>query len=364
MTRDLDVLTCTKCGAAIPFSDAATTTCPFCQTPNDVPAAYRDMRASTQLDAASRAEAERLLTKLDRPPLLVTKILARMFDFNFLVFLLAYGIPLTLWIVVGGMTIASRLAPHFGYPGPGEPPYWFQVACWFSIAFVVILVPRLLGIYANRRTTARVRLLAALAATPPKTEGGPALCRHCGAPLFVARGELLAVCAYCATQNAVELQTKLVAAAGQAAHAVAASVKDAAITDRKERHRTRKLLALDFVWYLLVFAFYDVAFTVGDKPGWGTLMIVLAALGLIALPFLSAIVHGYLAAEVADTPPGQPPDTRKPGGGKQAPAPRRAHQDAMDEAAARRAGNDVPGWVAAVGPIVVWYLFTHLPVGC
>lgn len=364
MSEELDVLTCTKCSAPIPFGDAATSTCPFCQTVNDVPATYHEMRASKQLDDASRAEAERLLTRLDRPPLLVTKVIARMFDFNFLAFLLAYGIPLALWVIVGGLQLANVIAPRLGYRTGDDMPFWITVTMMFSIVFVVIFVPRAFGIYANRRATARMRLLAALAAAPPKTEGGPALCRHCGAPLFVQRGELLAVCAYCATENAVELRTKLVAAAGKAAHDLAASVKDAAFTDRKERRRTRILLVVDFVWYLFVIAFYDIAFSFGDKPG-GTVLIVFAALGLIALPFLSAIVHGYFMEEPADESAVEPPqDTRKRRRGKQAAPARPAHRDVLDEAAARRAGNDVPGWVAAIGPVVVWYLFTHLPVGC
>jgi len=329
VSKRLDVLTCTKCGAAIAFGDAATSTCPFCQTVNEVPAAYREMRDSKQLDAASRAEAERLLKKLDRPPWLVTKVIARMFDFNFLAFIMAYGVPFALWIIMGGLRVADRIARKLGYASADAAPFWITVTTLFGIVFVVIFLPRMVGIYANRRVSARTRLLAALAAKPAATEGGPALCRTCGAPLFVETGSLVAVCSYCATQNAIRLRTSLVAKAGKAAHDLAASVKDAAATDRTERRRTRLLLLRAFAGYVAIIGFYAYAFSVSDHGGWGTFMLVLASLLLIALPFVSPLITG--AALDADE---------------------------------RRSGNDVPGWVAMIGPVLVWIVFVYGPRGC
>jgi uncharacterized Zn finger protein (UPF0148 family) len=327
---ELEVLTCTQCGAAIPFGDAAASTCPFCGTANEVPAAYREMRGSKQLDAASRAEAERLLKTIDRPPWLATKVLARMFDFNFLAFLMVYGIPLTLWIVVGGMRFSSWIAPRMGYRTGDDVPLWITVTFMFTVVFVVTFLPRMLGIYANRRVTARMKLLAALAARPAKTAGGPALCRQCGAPLFVEAGNLLAVCDYCGTQNAVQLRTSLVAAAGKASRSLAASVKDAAATDRRERRSTQVRLLRDLAWHGGWVAFFALAFALIDRPFWGKLMPVLAGLALIALPIISM--------------------SRAKG--------------RFDDTKERRGGNDVPGWVAMVGPLLVWFVFIYGPRGC
>ena len=336
MAEQLDVLTCTQCAAPIPFGDAATSTCPFCQTVNQVPAAFHEMRAWKQLDATTRAEAERLLRTLDRPASIVTKVIARMFDFNFLVFMFAYGIPFALWIIIGGLRFASWIAPRLGYKTGDDVPMWIMCTFMFSIVFVVIFVPRTLGIYANRRMTARMRVLAALAASPPKTQGGPSLCRHCGSPLFIESGSLLAVCAYCGTENAVQLRTQLVVAAGKAAQHLAATVQAAAATDRKERARTRGHVLRDLVWYLAFVALFDVAFSFGDVPGWGTALTVVAALTLIALPFLS--------------------------GFRREREDRRDSADGTDEAALRRQGNDVPGWVAVLGPLIVWVVFHYAPL--
>jgi uncharacterized Zn finger protein (UPF0148 family) len=327
MTTTLDVLTCHQCSAPIPFGDDATSTCPFCRTANKVPAAYRELRASQRADAAARAEAERLLRTLDRPPWLATKVLARMFDLPMLAFWLLYAIPLGLWVITAGMAFSRWLAPRIGVRTGDDVPYWITISFMFGLLFVCVFVPRVLGIYANRRTTSRVRLLAGLAAKPPRTKGGPALCRRCGAPLFVATGELVSTCSYCSTENAVQLRTEVVAAVRRSATRLAKTVAEAAASDRAEKQRTRRLLLHElfrYVWPTVIFA---AAFMTIDIPVYGPVLVSVSGLLLIGLVIRS------LARAPSDS-------------------------------AERRAGNDMPGWVAALGPLIVWFLFVKLPLGC
>jgi hypothetical protein len=207
-------------------------------------------------------------------------------------------------------------------------PYWVFLSGIFGFMFFVIFVPRVAGIFANRRVTARMRLLGALAAKPPRTAGGPARCRHCDAPLFVATGDVLAVCSFCGAENAVQLRTTLVAAVTKSARKLATTVKEAAATDQSQKRERRRLLVRELVRYAWPTAFFFAAFATVDVPTWGPILCSIAGLLLIGLVVWSGI--------------------------------RNAKQNDAEE---RRAGNDVPGWVAAVGPILVWWLFIRGPTG-
>jgi hypothetical protein len=193
--------------------------------------------------------------------------------------------------------------------------------------FVVVFVPRVLGIYANRRASGRMRLVAALAARPPKTAGGPALCRSCGAPVHVVAGELIAVCPYCGTENAVHIQTELADAAVKSARRLASTVAEVAAIDRKERRSVRIQLVRELVRYLWPTVVFGAAFALADNKKYGAIAVVVAGLLLIALPIISAVRAGKHKSDETD----------------------------------RRAGNDVPGWVAALGPILVWGFFIYGP---
>jgi len=323
----LAVLTCTQCNAPIPFADEETTACPFCKTENKVPAEYREMRAAKALDASARSEAERVLRKLDRPPWLATKVLARVLDLPMIAFWLVYGIPVGLFSIIRGMAISNWIGHHWlGVPHEKEGPYWLFIACIFGLLLVILFIPRVLGVLANRRITDRMRVLGALAAKPPKRPGGPASCRSCGAPLFVETDALLARCAYCGTDNAVQLRTKLVDAALASASKLAATVKEAAKTDRENRRRTRVMLLKELWRYAWPLAIFGFLFGLGDSFGpWPSVICGLFLIGF----FIYAL----------------------------------ARSAKNDDAKQRRSGNDVPEWVSWVGPLVIlfwmWFYSAH-----
>jgi uncharacterized Zn finger protein (UPF0148 family) len=324
----LEVLRCTQCNAPIPFADDETTTCPFCRTENKVPPAYREMRAAKSLDTSARHEADRVLRKLDRPAWMVTKVLARVLDLPFLAFWFLYGIPVGLYSVIKGMKISGWIGHHWmGVPQGKDEPYWLFIACIFGLLFVILFIPRVLGVMANRRITDRVRLLAALAAKPPRTAGGPASCRSCGAPLFVETDALIARCAYCGTDNAVQLRTKVASAALKGASHLAATVMEAAKTDRANRRRTRVLLLKELWRYLWPLAIFGVLFGMGDSFGpWPSVICGLFLIGF----FIYAL----------------------------------ARSGKTDDAQDRRSGNDAPEWITYVGPFVVLFLMWFYSAHC
>lgn len=324
----LELLACKQCSAPIPFGDEALTTCPFCGTETEVPAAYREMRASRVLDAVAREKAERLLVRLDRPPRLATKVLARMFDFHLLAFMLAYAVPLIVYDAEAMLRFADWIAPRLGKRTGDEVPPWIPLTFAVALLLVLVFLPRVLGIYANRRASARRQLLSALAAKPPATPRGPARCRACSAPLSVEAGKLLAVCAYCGTENALRLQTTLVAAVASSARRLARTVEQVAEIDRAEKRHTRVQLLRELFRYVWPTAIFASALIFTDQPTIGPILTSLAALLLIGLALLS------LARSV-------------PGKG---------------EAQQRRTSNDVPGWVAALGPVLVWSFYIWGPL--
>lgn len=326
MPERVEVLTCTSCGAAIPFGDEPTTTCPFCKTSNPVPEPYRELRASRALDAASRARAEKLFRTIDRPAWIGTKVLARMFDLPMIAFWFAYTIPLALYVVFAMLRFATWIAPKLGYRTGDDVPFWILCLFGFSLVLVLVFVPRALGIYANRRATARMRLTAALAAKPPKTAGGPAECRSCGAPLHVATDELVVVCPYCGTENAVQIRTELAASAQKSARRLASTVAEVAAIDRGERRKVRIELVRELIRYVVITGVFGTAFALSDNKKYGTIAVVVAGLLLIALPIISL-----------------------------------ARKDKHNDEAERKSGNDVPGWVALLGPILVWGFFIYGP---
>jgi hypothetical protein len=276
-------LACSQCAGSIPFGDDATTECPFCHAINEVPTAYREMRTSKLAAATTRAEAETVLARLDRPAARVTKIAARMLDLPMLLFFVGFGIPVGLIAIGLGLRFEYWLAARSGDP---VPP-WMMFSATFSALFVMIFVPRVLGIHANRRATGRMRLLAALEARPPTTPGGPSSCRRCGAPLHVGDDALLAVCAYCGAEHAVHVKTHVIDAVRGAARQLATTLHEAAEADRGERRQTRRMLVRELIRYVWPTAVFGAALAVADVPDVGPVVASLAGLFLIGLVIYS-----------------------------------------------------------------------------
>jgi hypothetical protein len=286
-----------------------------------VPAPYRELHRARIADAAARDRAEHVLRELDHPPTLPVKVLARTFDQNMFAFLVLFGAPVGLFAVMVALRADAWIARHFHYPSADDVPFGYTVVIIFALLFVLAFVPRALGVYASRRVTDRRRLLAALAARPPTVPGAASSCRMCGAPLAVEPDQILAVCSYCRAENAVHLDTKLVAKAGAIADTLGREVRDAAASDHTARRATRGKLFHELGRYLLRTVLLGGAFALGCQETPDRQPTTLAIVGLIASV---ALFFLFLIRSL------RAPDK---------------------DAAARRAANDAPGWVTIIGPI-------------
>ena len=331
--ESLEVLHCKKCDAPLALGDADSVTCPSCGTANELPAAYRDLHRARVADAAARVRAEHVLRGLDRPPSAAVKILARIFDQNMFAFMVLFGVPVGLGAILWALDASGWIASHFHYRSADDVPFSITVAILFAILFVFAFVPRALGVYANRRVTDRAHLLAALAARPPTVPGAASTCRMCGAPLAIAPDKLLAVCSYCRAENAVHLETKLVARAGAIAAKLGSEVADAAVRDRRERATTRRQLRHEVGRYLVRTVLLGVGFALGCRENAQRQPTTVAIVALVATTLLFMFFLG------------------------------RSLMTADDDAHERRAGNDTPSWVAIVGPIVLLILIATVAAG-
>jgi phage FluMu protein Com len=327
----LDVLRCTQCDAPLALADTDTVKCPSCGTVNDIPASYRELHHHRIADTAARARAEKVLRSLDAPASMPVKVLARIFDHNMFVFMLLFGVPLTLRAVMLGMHAEAWYAKHFHYASVDDVPYWVLFASILVTMLVFAFVPRALGVYANRRVADRQRLLAALAAKPPKVPGAASQCRICGAPLAVEPDKILAVCSYCRAENAVHLETTLVKQAHDVAHAIGHEVSDAVKVDRAERSAMRRKLLHELARYVGRTVVLGTGFILGGQEDADHHSTTLGIIAIVAttLLFMYFIFRSLMTGD--------------------------------EDAAERRAANDVPGWVGVVGVIVFLKFIYWLP---
>jgi hypothetical protein len=144
----------------------------------------------------------------------------------------------------------------------------------------------------------------------------------CGAPLSVEPDRILAVCSYCHAENAVHLDTQLVAKAGAIAQTIGREVSDAAASDRTARSGTRRKLLHELLRYFIRTASLGTAFALGCQETPERTPTTLGIIGLIATV---ALFFLFLIRSLG-------------------------HKD--PDAAERRASNDVPAWVGIVGPLV------------
>jgi hypothetical protein len=255
--------------------------------------------------------------------------MARVFDQPMFLFWILYAAPIILLSIIAALMAAKRWARHLGLRSEDDVPSWEVYLFASALVFACVFLPRVVGIYANRRASGRIRLLAGLQARAPSTPGGPARCRICGAPLELARDALVAHCLYCETDNVIEVRTPLRDATRHAVAEVGHALGDAVFLDRRERRALQSTLlselkryglrALGFIMPICVWGWdYDRYEKTGETPGWGLLSIVFVAFYLMALFWVS-------------------------GGSKEkAPAPDRL------------SGNDVPEWVGWGGPLILW----------
>lgn len=250
-------------------------------------------------------------------------MLAAVFDQPALAFWIYFGVPVGLASIFAGLAVDAHL----------HPPPAATVGVIFVVLFAFAFLPRCMGIYANRRAGARRLLLAGLAAQPPRTPGGPARCRACGAPLEIPAGAAVARCLYCGVESAVRIRTPFLARVRKATRAAVRTLDEAAALDHRDRAATRHELARELRRYGLTTATFGGLFAVwawdyqrvtdrgdGSAPALGILALVIGTVLLIAMLLRST-----------GTDPRDAEDARE-----------------------RRGGTGLPAWVRVLGPIGFW----------
>lgn len=199
----LEPLTCPACTGAVPLVDADETKCPYCGAAVPVPEALRQLRRGLASVDDERAAAARLYRRLGTPPPRVLRAFT-FFDSPFF-----WMFALGFW-VVAGLTVFI-----LGVPWVGEHLLKVNTIDVLSESqqqmismggtFGSIAVGLLLAGWSRKRMVSLGSLQAALAAAPPRSSGGPAQCRRCGAALSVAPGALGVRCDYCRADNLVAI---------------------------------------------------------------------------------------------------------------------------------------------------------------
>jgi LSD1 subclass zinc finger protein len=239
-------------------ADGAHVTCEFCKAATVIE--YGG--AAMVREQASRKEAEALFATLGQPPSLSQRIAVGLTN----KWLWIIGLPFMLAFLLRvsqvpehAMNAAWELLRHERLRHVAPPMMsWLLGVGWQAAVILGLLVWSLLG----ERIDARRDLQAALACKPPKTEGGPGLCRHCDAPLTIAPGALGVRCTFCGADNLLQVPASWSANAAAMDKTLRLSVR---VARRRAQEGARRLFRA---------AMWRVPF-------------VLAVLALLALPLRS-----------------------------------------------------------------------------
>ncbi|MBS2029283.1 MAG: hypothetical protein JST54_15385 [Deltaproteobacteria bacterium] len=328
------VLTCSNCAAPLPLGTGDTVACPFCHATTPLPDDYRRLRDLHTRDAADHAQAEALFAKLDAPPWYATQVLARMFDWSLVGYLLAFMVPVLLSAMMCATLILQAAVKRFHLP-PTDDNDVTEMIFTGVVMWIFVFVPRALGVYASRRTRARALLVNLFRARPPLTPGGPAMCRRCGAPLAVVEDAALARCSYCGADSAVRVRTALL----QVAETDAARAHDTierALQAYNEDHNAPKRELRRELWrytykLTVLFGLYALALSGATHDEFGMNDISdTTAFSAFALVIAILVFFFQWVLSQAD----------------------------VDEKS-RVETNPVPMWVAALGPVIAWVGFFY-----
>jgi hypothetical protein len=134
------------------------------------------------------------------------------------------------------------------------------------VLYLLIVMPIVLGLFADSFETVRATLRSIMSAKPPRVPGGPAECRECGAALELRAGVLHARCMYCGTESLVEVPDALVAKAKADVRAEHRDLESAFAAERSARWDGLALLGRRLlVWLALV----PVLVLLGRIVAWG-----------------------------------------------------------------------------------------------
>ena len=261
---DLEVLRCGQCDAPVPLGDGDRVPCPSCGAQVELPEPYRVARDAARLDA----QAQAMYARLGAPPGSLQRLLAS--SAYLWVFLLGFPFLLRpLGAIVHGLVLdplAAILRVHL-LDVLGSGAYG---ALYGGALFALLAPLAVIGSHGRRQVRARRALQAALAAKPPATPGGPALCRCCGAPLAVAPGAVGARCSYCHADNLVALPPDWIASAKVSSATLRTQVADAAEEDRRNRVAIRRGTIIRLVLLAALaagcYAFFRFVLGSGDNP--------------------------------------------------------------------------------------------------
>lgn len=207
---NLEPLSCSSCGAAVPLGDGATFPCPHCSATVSAPKHYLEWRNEKRANLEAEAHLIELHKRLGKTPnpleIWLSKIqggcgcggcLASFFVFILGSQLLRAG----LWAAVG-LSWLLGVAPD---PDPDAETSVLVIAT-ILFPFLVASVLVVLGLgFVRGKVLALAQLQGKLIASPPTHAGGLSTCRSCGGPLRSQAGQMCSPCYYCGSQNLVSL---------------------------------------------------------------------------------------------------------------------------------------------------------------
>lgn len=209
---DNHVLRCTGCGAAVPLGMGATTQCAYCGAHTTVPASHTELQRAQAAFAQNRELADALYGELGRPPSWLTRWLgnvaikaapsARGVGIGLVA--ITRSLPLlgvamlftAMYVLAYPVAAIIRFGVGLYSPIMAELPLSPYLVLPVTLGALVALVaiPMVRWRRELRVRDVRIAAHAGLAATPPKSPGGPSCCRNCGAALDVPDGVLGAPC--------------------------------------------------------------------------------------------------------------------------------------------------------------------------
>lgn len=266
-TVKLEPLICPSCGGPVALAAGAQVPCPQCDSPVEIPEAHQQLRQASEKRQALRRHLTELYTRLGSPPGALLQAASAFATLWILLLTLIFcgGVLFGLVVCIGqffhtldtdnllvagisSLTIGLFMIPvmwvyfwHAMAPTLGVDLADYLLGGMGHLAlgtflYLFVVLPTVLFTLADQFTTLRQQVRAMLAAKPPATQGGAALCRQCGAGLEVEPGQQGVVCPYCDADNLVNIPAELLQAVKLEAKDFKASVEEA---DSYE-HNTRR----------------------------------------------------------------------------------------------------------------------------
>jgi DNA-directed RNA polymerase subunit RPC12/RpoP len=217
----VEPLRCAGCGGLVPLGQGKTARCPYCHAETPIPEAYDALQRAAKSFAEDQVLARRLYGALGKPPGRIAEALGLGLETSARIGELAGGLivglalehPFGVLLLMAaayalGFPVAALFRVYYWIAGlpTAQPISPYRVLAVTTVVVALFVVVPLI-LLRRERAIAGVRrdVHASLAARLPEREGGPSLCRNCGAALDVPRGALGVPCTYCRADNLVAL---------------------------------------------------------------------------------------------------------------------------------------------------------------